>query len=327
MIKKIFTLLLVMITITACGKKEAQEFKEEKFLFGTYIGMTVYHDDANIAKEAMEAAFDEMERIDMKFNSHWKGSDIDILNQDPENGITLDDEGDMLFDEVDRVYNLSDGRFDITVEPLMELWGFGEENPTLPTKEEMAEVMKKVDYDLVIRDENHISLKAPLRELNTGAFLKGYATARAKVILAEAGIESAFVTTISSMETLGAKPKGPWRIGIQDPSSPRDILDIVNLDGQAMGISGDYQTYVEIDGEKYHHILDPHTGYPVKDKKLVAVICEDALVGDLYSTAFFLMPLDEVMEYVESIDGLDVYIVDSNNTIIKSSGFDRYLSK
>lgn len=325
MTRKILLFLVLGMLLIACRSKGKQEFKDERFLFGTYISITIFHEDAREARDAMEDAFNEMERIDKKFNSHWEGSIIDQLNRDPQRGVVLDEEGQMLFDEVKRVYDLTEGKFDITIEPLIQLWGFGEENPELPTDSEIEEAMSKIDFDLVEIEGNRLSLKAPLEEIDTGAFLKGYATARAKVAIEEAGVESAFITTISSMETLGPKAEGPWRIGIQDPNNSREILDIVNLDGQAMGISGDYQTFVEIEGKRYHHILDPHTGYPVEDRKLVAVICEDALLGDLYSTAFFLMGIKEVLEYVEAREGLDVYIVDAEDNRIMSSGFSNYI--
>ena len=86
-------------------------------------------------------------------------------------------------------------------------------------------------------------------------------------------------------------------------------------------MSGDYQTYVEIDGEMYHHIIDKESGYPVKDKKMVAVICDDAFLADLYSTTFFLMPIDKVMEYVENQKDLEVMIVDKDMSIITSKNF------
>ncbi len=325
MIKRIVLFLMVGLILTGCRGKGKQEFKDERFLFGTYISITVFHEDAREAREAMEAAFAEMARIDKKFNSHWKGSIIDQLNNDPQGGVELDDEGLMLFDEVRRIYELTGGKFDITVEPLIQLWGFGEENPRMPTEVEIEEAIGKIDFNLVEIEGKRISLKEPLEEIDTGAFLKGYATARAKVAIEEAGVESAFITTISSMETLGPKAEGPWRIGIQDPNNSREILDVVRLDGQAMGISGDYQTFVEIEGRRYHHILDPHTGYPVEDRKLVAVICRDALLGDLYSTAFFLMEIEDVLEYVEERENLDVYIVDADDRRIMSSGFSNYI--
>lgn len=321
MIKKVLVVLMLGVVLTACTKSGKQEFKSEKFLFGTYIRITVFHEDSKVARDSMEKAFTEIERIDRKFNSHWDGSVIDRLNKRPHQGVDLDEEGIMLFDEVRRVYDLTEGKFDITIEPLVQLWGFGDEDPHLPTGDEITEAMSKIDFGLVEIEGSRISLRAPLEEIDTGAFLKGYATARAKVVIEETGVDSAFITTISSMETLGGKPEGPWRIGIQDPNNSREILDIVMLDGQAMGISGDYQTFVEIEGKRYHHILDPHTGYPVEDKKLVAVICRDALMGDLYSTAFFLMDVEEVLEYAEGTEGLDVYIIDAEDNRIMSSGF------
>ena len=136
------------------------------------------------------------------------------------------------------------------------------------------------------------------------------------------GIKSAFVTAISSLDSIGGKPEGkPWKIGLQNPEDPSQIIGIVDLKDKAMGISGDYQTYVEIDGKMYHHILDKETGYPVEDKKMVAVICDNAFDADVYSTTFFLMPIDKVLEYVDNKDGIEVLIVDKDMKIIKSKNF------
>lgn len=324
-LKKIMGVILLVVFMAACRDKEGHRVDEERFLFGTYIKISIFHGDRGEARAALNKAFEEIERIDRKFNSHWEGSVIDRLNKDPRNGVEIDEEGLMLFEEVRKMYELTGGRFDISIEPLVDLWGFGKEKPMLPTREEIEETLERIDYTRVRIEDGWITLEEPLEEIDTGAFLKGYATARAKDILRREGIESAFITTISSIETLGPKPDGPWRIGIQNPENPGEILDIVNLDGQAMGISGDYQTFVEIDEKRYHHILDPTTGYPVEDKKLVAVICADALDGDLYSTAFFLMEIDEVMEYVERMADIEVFIVDGEGEVIMSSGFEKYL--
>ena len=152
--------------------------------------------------------------------------------------------------------------------------------------------------------------------------MKGYAIEKAKNLLKKEGIKSAFVTAISSLDSIGGKPEGkPWKIGLQNPEDPSQIIGIVDLKDKAMGISGDYQTYVEIDGKMYHHILDKETGYPVEDKKMVAVICDNAFDADVYSTTFFLMPIDKVLEYVDNKDGIEVLIVDKDMKIIKSKNF------
>ena len=99
------------------------------------------------------------------------------------------------------------------------------------------------------------------------------------------------------------------------------MIGIVPLTDRAMGVSGDYQTYVEIDGKMYHHILDKDTGYPVTDKKMVVVLCDNAFDADLLSTTFFLMPIDKVISYVDGRKDLDVLIVDKDMNIITSKNF------
>ena len=162
-------------------------------------------------------------------------------------------------------------------------------------------------------------MEPPANEIDTGSFLKGYAVSRAKKVMEEQGITSAFITTISSIDVINTKPENkPWRIGVQNPENPEEILGIVELNDEGMGVSGDYQTYVEIAGKKYHHILDKTTGFPIRDKKLVMVICEDAFLADLYSTAFFTMPVEKVMEYAENNKKMKVLIVDKDMKILKT---------
>ena len=130
------------------------------------------------------------------------------------------------------------------------------------------------------------------------------------------------ITSISSIEVIGTKPENkPWKIGLQNPENQSEMIGIVSLKDRAMGVSGDYQTYVEIDGKMYHHILDKDTGYPVQDKKMVVVLCNNAFDADLLSTTFFLMPIDKVISYVDSREDLDVLIVDKDMNIITSKNF------
>ena len=297
-----------------------QKFESEKFLFGTYIKITVYDKDEKLAKKGMEEAFNEIERLDNKFNSKIKTSIIGKLNSDPATPVELDDEGLMLFSKVREVYELSDKKYDITIGPLLKAWGFGEVGEvSIPSKEFLAQILTEIDFDKVKIEGNQMYMESPVNEIDTGSFLKGYAVARAKKVMEEMGITSAFITTISSIDVINTKPENkPWRIGVQNPENPEDLLGIVELNDEGMGVSGDYQTYVEINGKKYHHILDKATGFPVRDKKLVMVICEDAFLADLYSTAFFTMPVEKVMKYAENNKKLKVLIVDKDMNILKT---------
>ncbi len=327
--KKGLLILLIILSLFGCGEKEAQRVEREKFLFGTYIKIIVYDTDVKKAEGAIETAFEEIERIDKKLNNHSNGSIVDRINRSEDKRIEVDKETEEVFEEVKRVYDLSKGGFDITISPLLEAWGFTEEGTErVPSQEEIEAALSKIDYSKVRVEEGYMSFEAPVKKIDTGAFLKGYAISQAKKLMEDAGIDSAFITTISSIETIGTKPEGAkWRIGIQNPDDPREIMKVVNLDDRAMGVSGDYQTFVEIDGKKYHHILDTETGYPVRDKKMVVVLCEDAYTGDLYSTAFFSMETEDILNYVESDENLDVLIVDGNSKIVTSSGFGAFVDK
>lgn len=324
---RIATIILTLIFLfTSCGK-EIQKYEDSRFLFGTYIKIMVYDKDVELAKKSVNKAFEEIERIDSKFNSKYEGSIIDILNKSSDKTVDLDDEGKEIFEEVGRVYELSHKKYDITIGPLLKLWGFTDEmidslTLKIPKKEEIEFIKTFIDYGKVKLEDKKLSLESPIKEIDTGSFLKGYALAKAKQILKDEGIKSAFLTSISSIDLLGTKPDNKsWKIGVQNPMFPNELLGVVALKDKALGISGDYQTYVEINGEMYHHILDKESGYPVKDKKMVVVVSNSAFIADLYSTAFFLMPTDEVMGFVDSQKDLEIMIVDDEMQIIKSKNF------
>jgi thiamine biosynthesis lipoprotein len=327
--KILFLLFLSVIGLFGCGNKKSQKIEKELFSFGTYIKITVYDEDSKKAEKAIEAAFKEIERIDNKLNTKKNGSIIDQINSSKDKRVKLDSEGKEIFSRVSQMYELSKGKYDITISPLLETWGFTSEGSVkVPSKTEIDTALSKIDYSKVSIKDDYLMFQEPVEKIDTGSFLKGYAISKAKVLMEEMGIKSAFITSISSIETIGTKPGDrKWRIGLQNPSDPSKMLDVVNLDDKAMGVSGDYQTFVEIDGKRYHHILDLDTGYPVTDKKMVVVICEDAFTADLLSTTFFSMPIKEILKYAEEMKNVDVFIVDSDSRITTSTGFNYFLKK
>ncbi|WP_427169209.1 FAD:protein FMN transferase [Fusobacterium nucleatum] len=323
----VFILSLFSLFFFSCGK-ELEKIEESKFLFGTYIKIIVYSDNKEKAIESIEKAFNEIQRIDEKYNSKFEGSLIYNLNNSDNKTLKLDEEGIRLFEGVKKSYELSEHKYDITISPLLELWGFTDEAmelPTLklPTKEEIEFIKTFVGFDKVkISTDGILTIDSPVKEIDTGSFLKGYAISKAKEVLKEQGIKSAFITSISSIDLIGTKPENKaWKIGLQNPDNPGDMIGIVSLKDKAMGVSGNYQTYVEINGEMYHHILDKDTGYPVTEKKMVVVLCDNAFDADLLSTTFFLMPIDKVISYVNNREDLDVLIVDKDMNIITSKNF------
>lgn len=319
MFKKILAILILPIFILSCGK-EVKKIEKSSFLFGTYISITIYDENEKLANKAIDEAFKEIARIDNKFNSKVKGSLIDKLNSGEEKEIILDEEGVYLFENLKRVYDLSHGKYDITIGPLLDLWDFGnKEKRELPTLEEIEKAKKNTGFSNLILDGNRLYFSKKGIEIDTGSFLKGYAVEKAKETMRDLGVKSAFISSISSIETINKKPDGQnWKIGIENPENSQELLGIVELDNKGMGVSGDYQTYIEIDGKRYHHILDKDTGYPVTDKKMVVVIGNNAFFSDMYSTAFFTMNIDEILNYADNND-LEVLIVDKDMKIYKNS--------
>ena len=323
----VFIFLLLSMFLISCSRK-IEKIEESKFLFGTYIKIIVYSNNKEKAIQSIEKAFNEIQRIDEKYNSKSEGSLIYNLNNSDNKTVKLDEEGIKIFEGVKKAYELSEHKYDITIAPLLELWGFTDEtielsDLKLPTKEEIDFTKTFVDFDKVkISNDGTLTIESPVKEIDTGSFLKGYAISKAREILKDDGIKSAFITSISSIEVIGTKPENKlWKIGLQNPENPSEMIGIVSLKDRAMGVSGDYQTYVEIDGKMYHHILDKDTGYPVQDKKMVVVLCNNAFDADLLSTTFFLMPIDKVISYVDSRKDLDVLIVDKDMNIIASKNF------
>ncbi|MDD7391374.1 MAG: FAD:protein FMN transferase [Fusobacterium gastrosuis] len=321
-------IIFMLLFLLGCSEKKMQKYEDSRFLFGTYIKIIIYDESLDKAKLASEKAFQEIERIDSKFNSKYEGSIIDKLNKSSKKEADLDAEGTEIFNEIEKMYILSNKKYDITIGPLLKLWGFTDEmidslTLKVPKKEEIEFTKHFIGYDKVKKINNKLIIESPVKEIDTGSFLKGYALSQAKKLLLKEGIKSAFITSISSIDLVGSKPLDkPWKIGLQNPENPSELLGIVALKNKALGVSGDYQTYVEIDGEMYHHIIDKESGYPIKDKKMVAVVCNDAFLADLYSTTFFLMPIDKVMEYVESQKDLEVMIVDKDMNIVTSKNFE-----
>ncbi len=320
--RKIVLLFLLFFMMTACREK-LKKVEMERFAFGTFFKIVIYSENKLEAKRYLEEAFKEIERIDNRYNSKKKGSLIDILNGKGE--MVLDLEGIEILKKVRDTYFLSGKRYDVTIEPLLEVWGLTESDnqlKELPKDEILKIAQKKVDFSKIeVLENGKVTAKDGIK-IDTGSFLKGYAIEKAKEKLVALGVKNGFISAVSSIATIGTKGNGEsWRIGLQNPSNLKEILGVVELNNKSLGVSGDYQNYIEIAGKKYHHILDKESGYPVKDKKMVAVLCEDSFKADLYSTAFFLMDDKEIFKAIEKMKEVEVLIVKSNGEIIKSKNF------
>jgi len=325
--KKIFFCLLLPFLVFSCREKELVRVEHNEFFYGTMINFAIYGENERETRNIIKKAVEEMKRIDRAYNTKSRGSILNTLNESPLEKHKMTEELYSLLQSAEKISDFVGGYFDVTVYPLINLWGFDNlEIDNIPNKKEIEKALKLVDYKSIEYNKEYIKLAYEGQGIDTGAFLKGYAIKRAKDIFIENGVKHGFISAISSVESIGRRSDGKkWRIGIQNPKNPSEIINIALLEGEAMGVSGDYQTYVEIDGKRYHHIINPKTGYPADTISMLVVIAKDSFRADLYSTALFMLEANKIIELVDNIEELEVMIVDKDNIIYKSKNMNKFL--
>lgn len=323
--KKIIIMIIIFTIFCSCNKNKLKKVTKENFYFNTLIQITVYSENQNIALDAINKAFIEIDRIDNYYNSYKKDSKVSKLNENKK--IVADEELKNILTEIGKIYKLTEGNYDITIKPLIELWENSVNNSKrIPNGEEISEILENIDYSKVIIDENNILKIGRNQKIDTGSFLKGYAIKKAKKILKDNGINSGLITAVSSIETINGKNNSEnWNIAIENPNNQNVILKTITLNNKAIGVSGDYQNYYEVNGNKYHHILDVKTGYPINDKKMVVVIAEDSFIADIYSTALFTLKIDRILEIINNTDDIEVLVVDNLDNIHMSENFFKFI--
>jgi len=319
----VFFLVLIFFVILGCSSYKKAE--QEQFLYGTTIRAVIY-DKTGKGKELIENCFKLMEEIDKKFNSRSNSGEFYKINSSAgKEGIVVSDEAVDLIKRNFEMSDITNGSYDITMEPLFKLWGFEQQTrDKLPTTDEIRFALQNIGYKRVSIDGNRVKLPAGF-SIESGPFLKGYGIHKAAEYLRKNGVKSGIITGVSSIETIGRKPDGSkWKIGVQNPKNPEEMLGVLELDNKSVGVSGDYQTFIEIDGKRYHHILSLKDGFPIKDIKLVVIVSDDSSSADIYDTALFACGKDKIEEAASKIEGIEWLYVDSEMKLHQSKGMADY---
>lgn len=221
---------------------------------------------------------------------------------------------------------LSKGALDITVGPLVKLWGIGTDNHRLPSEEEINEAKALVNYENVEIDENNntIYLKEKGMIIDLGAIAKGYAADEVVKILKANGVSSAIVDLGGNIFTVGEKIDGsPWKVGVQNPEEARnDTIGFVSVKNKSIVTSGVYERYFTENGKNYHHILNPETGYPYENDILgVSIISDISIDGDSLSTTLFALGVEEGLKLINSLDGVDAIFITKDHSLYLSEHF------
>ena len=318
-------LLLLAAAYFINARKPSESVNYTKTAMGTVVELTLMKGGQARFDEAAKAAFAEIERLEALFSSYRPDSDISRINRSAgETPVQVAPEVVEVVKAALRVSLLSGGAFDPTVGVLASVWGPSGEKGVVPSQDEIQGLLPLVDYRGVILDEagGKVGLAKKGMALNLGGVAKGYIVDMAAGVLKAHGVKSAVVHAGGDMFVFQEDRTDPFTIGIQHPRKKGELLGEAHVYNGAVPTSGDYERYFEKDGVRYHHILDPKTGFPAKGTQSVTIIAEDPTSADALSTAVFVMGPEKGMELIERLEGVEGVFVHENGKVRTSSGFE-----
>jgi thiamine biosynthesis lipoprotein len=247
-----------------------------------------------------EICFQEIRRIEQKYSRYRMDSVISKINQSAgKHALKIDAETHNLLEFAEQLFQQSDGLFDATAGILRRIWHFSSKQ-TLPSDAERTALLAKIGWDKIQRSSTKLYLPIEGMELDFGGFGKEYAADRIAATLSKHGVQSGYVNLAGDMRFLGPQPNGePWSIGIQHPRQENKLIATIPIYVGALATSGDYERYVEIDGQRYCHILDPRTGMPVRFWRSVTVLAPLTTVAGACCTICMLKQ-DQGLAFLEA---------------------------
>jgi len=276
-------------------------------MMGTIIEVTSPH------KEAAGVVFDELERLERLLSKYKPESEVSQLNKLGK--LKVSPETFYILKKSKEIWQLSSGAFDVTVAPLVDLWGFTNKNFTVPADEKIKNILNLIGSDKILlqNNENVVVFKFPGMKIDLGAIAKGYAVDCAVKKLKEKGIDSCLINAGGQVYCLGKKFGLPWKVAIKGARG-KGLAGFLELTDRSVATSGDYEQYFIKDNKRYAHILNPETGYPADSGIMaVTVIAPDGLTSDALATAIFVLGKDKGEKLANKFKGVEVKIYAQDN--------------
>lgn len=335
MLKKAFILYCVCISLllgVGCTNKDnriiqlkgnSEPTTKNEFVLGTIVTITLYEEET---EKIFARISERLKDIENKMSLKIEGSEVNLINKAAGKSYVEVSQDVYKVVETGIAYSKnSNGRFDISIGPLVQLWDIGGVNQNRPTDEDIQIKKAFINYEdiYINKEEKSIMLAKEGMILDLGGIGKGYAADEIVIILKEEGVQRAILNLGGNVLVLGTKPDGSdFKVGIQDPLSDRGAyMGVLSLKDKTVVSSGVYERYFELDGKRYHHILDPATGYPVDNDLLaVTIVTDKSMDADALSTSLFALGKDAGMAYIDSLDNVEALIVTRDKEVIVSNG-------
>jgi len=301
-------------------RRSAAVITRTRTLMGTGVNLTLLGDDREVAEAAADATLQRMSDLEALLSRYRSDSDVSRLNKVGR----LDGASDALLDVArlaERISGIGDGAFDITVQPVLELYGAGLEQRELPAPAAIEQALADVDYRALSIDDRTVTLDRPGMRITLDGIGKGYIVDRGVDVLRQRGFPNVFVDAGGDLVAGGDKGSGtPWRIGIRNPRPGMAILARFDARDRAVATSGDYMQPFTADFAQ-HHILDPRTGRSASELASSTVVADDAATADALATLTMVLGPRRGRELIEDLPGCEGYLISKNLEVTQTSGF------
>lgn len=313
----LFTLVLILIPHSTYP---SSLYKFHQIAMGTVIETTLMAEDEEKANKATLQAFHEIMRIEQLMSPKIESGDVFRINQASGKGrVKVSSETLEVIKKAQEISELSEGRFDITIGPLAELWRKAREKNIPPPAEEVKEKLDLVNFkNIEIDQEGKVFLKKKGMAIDLGGIAKGYAMDRAFDVLRSLGYKNLIVNAGGDLRIGSLKNNQPWSIGIQNPRESQKILARILVTDTAIATSGDYEKFFIYNGKRYHHIVNPLDGFPVQGCQSVTILCKNGMMADALATAVFVLGPEKGYSLCQKLEGVDCLIVDKEGKMILS---------
>lgn len=330
--KKILGWLMVAtlaIVLVACGNQKTASLPVVKTpltrsesLLHTVVQLSIYHEDQ---EAVMDEAVDYIKEMEKLLSTNLEGSDVYRINHGAGKAVKVDERTLEVIQEALEISRESEGSFDISIGAVSNLWKIGDEDARKPSDEEIKAAQPFINYKDITVDEQAqtVTIKEGMT-LELGGISKGFIADKVRELFASEGITTAIINLGGNVVVMGDSPssKDGWNVGVQDPDQVRGAT-VGSVPGSHDSIvtSGIYERYIEVDGVRYHHILDPKTGYPVENTiSGVTVFTKSSMQGDGLSTTLFLLGVDKGLDFVNQLDGVEAVFIDKDHGVHVSDG-------